>query len=112
MRHNLDFYQIITNHADCIEQELRALGAWQTDPLPAAAYQSRQAFFADTMTFYQWLQFVLLPRVREIIGSGGEFPSESSVATYAIRELDGNDDAGALILALSEFDEAIENAAR
>lgn len=107
----MDSYQIIAAHADRIEQELRALGAWQPDPLPAAAFQSRQAFFADTMTLYQWLQFVLLPRVREIIETRGELPPESSVGTYAIRELDGNDDAQPLILALSEFDEAVENAA-
>ena len=95
--------------ADRIEHELRALNAWRSNPLPDSAYESEQAFFADTMSFYQWLQFVLLARVREVIETRGEFPEESSVAVYAIRELDGTDEAAGLIEALSEFDDFIES---
>ena len=104
----MDEYQRAASYAERIERELRGLGAWQSEALPSAAYESRQAFFADTMTFYQWLQFVLLARVREIVDKRGEFPRGSSVGAYAVRELDGCEEAGGLVAALCEFDDFIE----
>jgi len=102
-------YEQADAFANRIESELRALNVWRNEPLPEAAYRSRQAFFADTMTFYQWLQFVLLQRVRDIVGKRGAFPRGSSVGAYAIRELDGNDEAAGLVTALCEFDAFIED---
>ncbi|MGO9258245.1 MAG: YqcC family protein [Bryobacteraceae bacterium] len=52
-----------------------------------AAFESKRALFGDTMTFYQWLQFVLLPRVREIIDQHGAFPAKSAVGAYAAPQL-------------------------
>lgn len=104
----MDRYQRAAVFADRIEQELRCLNAWQSELLPESAYDSERAFFADTMTLYQWLQFVLLARVREIIDQRGEFPSRSQAGVYAVRELDGVDEAGGLVQALAEFDDFIE----
>ncbi len=94
--------------AQRIERELRNLEVWRFEPLPEAAYESNQAFLADTMTFYQWLQFVLLPRIREVIAEKGEFPSRSQVGVYAVRELDGLTEASELVSLLAEFDDFIE----
>ena len=107
-----DRYSVAASYADRIENELRNLNAWQTEPLPDAAYQSETAFFGDTMTFYQWLQFVLLARVRETVAVRGGFPRSSSVGAYAVRELDGQDEAGDLIQVLCEFDDWIEGRQR
>jgi uncharacterized protein YqcC (DUF446 family) len=107
----MDRYQSAASHADRIERELRALNAWQSQPPSDEAFESQTAFFADTMTFYQWLQFVLLPRVRQIIEKRGTLPATSSVGAYAVRELDGLDEAGDLIQALAEFDDFIEGQA-
>ena len=57
--------------------------------MPAAAYESDQAFYADTMTYFQCLQFVLIPRVTETIAERGKFLH----------------DAADLITLLSEFDD-------
>jgi len=90
--------------ADAIEAELRRIGAWRDEPLPEGAYGFRKAFAADTMAFEEWLQFVLLPRVREIVAESGAFPPRSQVGTYAIRNLDGREDCERLIGLLCEFD--------
>ena len=101
-------YRDASLFADRIELELRRLNVWSSDPPAPEAFQSRQAFFADTMPFCAWLQFVLLPRVREIVGSSGAFPARSSVGAYAVREFDGNEEASGLVSLLSEFDGFIE----
>ncbi len=90
--------------ADAIEEEMRRIGMWQNEPLADDAYGFRMAFAMDTMAFGQWLQFILLPRVREIIREGGAFPASSSVAAQAAREFDGVPEASRLIELLVAFD--------
>jgi len=108
----MERYHEAAVYASRIEWELRRLNVWRREPLPASAYESQQAFFADTMTFFQWLQFVLLPRVREIIAEKGAFPKGSSVGAYAIRELDGFDEGCDLVSLLCEFDECMNRRRR
>lgn len=86
---------------------MKRCGMWQDQPLPPEAYQFQRAFAMDTMAYSQWLQFVFIPRVRQIIAERGGFPSESSVGTQAIREFDGDDRATTLVGLLCEFDSFI-----
>jgi len=95
--------QSASRQIDQIEAEMRNIGMWQDQPLPPKQMEFKQAFAMDTMTFSQWLQFIFVPRVREAVASG-EFPSGSSVATQAVREFDGYENADGLISLLSEFD--------
>ncbi len=81
-------YEIIARQADAIEAEMRRIGLWQDMPLKPEQYQFQRAFAGDTMAFPQWLQFIFLPRVRDIIAKHGQFPASSQVAAYAIREFD------------------------
>lgn len=97
-------YEIVAGKIEEIEQELKRMGAWQEEPLPPEAYRFRQPYAMDTMAFEQWLQFVLIPRVRQIIETRGELPPESGLATHAVREFDGRDDTERLYTLLYEFD--------
>jgi uncharacterized protein YqcC (DUF446 family) len=101
-------YEKAADYADRIETELKRIGVWESASPPPEAFQSRKAFFGDTMSFYQWLQFVLLARVRDIVAQRGAFPKSSSVGAYAVRELDGQDEAAGLVSLLCEFDEFIK----
>ena len=103
-------YDAASEYADLIEQEMRNIGVWSDVRPPAEAFQSTRAFFGDTMSFYQWLQFVLLPRIRAIAAERGTFPGRSQVGSYAVRELDGQDEASELVQLLSRFDKFIETA--
>ena len=89
---------------DDIEAALKRMGAWQSEPLPPERYEFRQPFGMDTMAFEQWLQFVLIPRVRSIIETRGEFPPHSEVGAHAVREFDGRPEADTLCAILIEFD--------
>jgi uncharacterized protein YqcC (DUF446 family) len=87
-----------------IEAEMKRIGYWSPDPLPEEAYDFREAFAMDTMAFSQWLQFILIPNVRQIIEEKGTFPAESMVGVQAVREFDGDEDASHLVALLSDFD--------
>jgi hypothetical protein len=52
---------------------------------------------------------VLLDTIYSIIDEQGEFPSESNVRVYAVREFDGDTEANTLVQLLSELDELINS---
>ena len=87
-----------------IEAEMKIIGYWAAEPLAPEAYDFQEAFAMDTMAYSQWLQFVFVPRVKQIIEDQEEFPSDSMVAVPAIREFDGDPEADHLVELLSEFD--------
>jgi len=99
--------QEVPRYADLIEAEMRSIGYWQNQPLRPEQLQFNQAFAMDTMAFTQWLQFIFLPRVREAAASN-QFPSSSSVGVQAVREFDGDPNAGNLVSLLAEFDELFD----
>ena len=65
------------------------------------------AFGSNTMTFEQWLQFILIPRIQQIIKDHDEFPSGSMLGTYAIRVFDGDYETAQLQELLYDIDQLI-----
>src|SRR5690606_19876383 len=96
--------ETVARSIDAIERELRRMGVWQEEPPAPALFAFTMAFAADTMAFTQWLQFVLIPRVRSLIETEGGLPSRSEVGARAAREFDGVDEATDLVRLLGEFD--------
>lgn len=75
--------------------------------LPADKFENMGAFGSNTMAFEQWLQFILIPRIRQIVRDQDEFPSDSMLGTYAVRVFDGDDKASRLQGLLSDIDQLI-----
>jgi uncharacterized protein YqcC (DUF446 family) len=99
-----DLYARVAASIAEIENEMKAIGYWSGDPLPPEAYDFRQAFAMDTMTFSQWLQFIFIQRVHQILDQHGEFPVQSMVGAQAVREFDGDPQASNLVSLLAGFD--------
>lgn len=99
-----DLHSQVAKAISEIEAEMKDIGYWAATPLPPEAYDFHEAFAMDTMAFSQWLQFVFVPRVNQIIEDREEFPSVSMVAVQAMREFDGQEEADRLVELLSEFD--------
>ncbi|HEY6333758.1 MAG TPA: YqcC family protein [Blastocatellia bacterium] len=102
-------YEVAAAKIDGIEQEMRRVGLWQDQPLAPDKYNFKKAFGMDTMAYSQWLQFIFIPRVREIIATEGQFPTSSSVGAQAIREFDTQPDSERLVTLLYEFDRSINS---
>lgn len=100
-----NLYKRVATKASEIEAELKNLNRWDGQPLPEEKLIDMGAFGSRTMAFEQWIQFILLPRIYDIIQEKGEFPPRSSVATYAIRNFDGDSSAERLCDLLYELDE-------
>lgn len=102
-----DLYTRVAVKAAEIEAELKSLNRWDDQPLPEEKFVDMGAFGSRTMAFEQWVQFILLPRINEIVWEKGTFPANSKVATYAIRNSDGDPSAERMCDLLFELDELI-----
>ncbi len=62
---------------------MREQNMWDDTPPTQEALASEQPFSIDTLTFPQWLQFVFIIRVKEIIERKDCLPVNSAIAPMA-----------------------------
>ncbi len=66
-----------------LETELQAQHRWESEPPDAAALRSRQPFAVDTLSFDQWLQWLFLPRMHELLMRQLPLPSDCAIGPMA-----------------------------
>lgn len=66
-----------------IELELKRLDLWSERPPTDAALRSQLPFCFDSMSFDRWLQWMLIPRLRETIRDRRQLPGSSGIASMA-----------------------------
>ena len=66
-----------------IEAELRQLGLWDRVPPSEAALASEQPFCVDTLSLPQWLQFIFLPTIYQLLETDQTLPSRCGIAPMA-----------------------------
>lgn len=94
-----------------IERELRLQGWWDAQAPDAQALSSQLPFSIDTLAFEQWLQWIFLPRMKQLLEAGAQLPSVSGIQSMAEQVYDGQPDkARGLIKLLGEFDQLIVGA--
>ena len=92
---------------DELEAELRRMQLWEQEPPSDAQLESVKPFCFDTLALSQWLQWMLIPRVREIISGSGELPTQSAIHPLAEDCFEHLDDAGRLLKLIARFDRLI-----
>lgn len=82
-------------HSDRVRQQLQAIEAllrkhdhWQSSAPEGAAFESSQPFCLDTMTPFEWLQWVLIPRMYALLDGGLPLPNAFAVGPYYEMALD------------------------
>ncbi len=74
-----------------LADELRRRGVWAGEPPSPAALSSRLPFCCDTLSFTEWLQWVLIPRLEDLDRHGGHWPAHSAMRPMAEESLAGCD---------------------
>lgn len=65
-----------------IETTLRHHHQWQGIAPDAAAFSSDQPFCLDTLTPYEWLQWIFIPRMQALLDSNGVLPQAFAITPY------------------------------
>jgi uncharacterized protein YqcC (DUF446 family) len=98
----------VTRLIDAIEHEMRRLALWSDEPPAVAAMASRVPFCYDTLKLWQWLQWILIPRLRLILSEGETLPGNCDIGPLAeveFRRL--SQDSSRLLGLIRELDRAI-----
>jgi len=98
----------IAEHLLLIERELRVQGWWSDEAPTAQALASTVPFAVDSMSFDQWLQWIFLPRMKEILEKGLALPNASGILVMAETVyVDRPEESRQLRKLLDEFDQLI-----
>ena len=66
-----------------VEAQLRQLGLWDKIPPSTEALASTEPFCVDTLTLPQWLQFVFLPTIYQMLEEEQALPERCGIAPMA-----------------------------
>ncbi len=105
----VDKQQCVDQLLQQLEHSLKALNLWSDTSPSVTALASCQPFCIDTLTFPQWLQFVLLVRIRALLVAGLPLPVVSGIAPMAeeyVKPLGG--DTNALVTLLQQLDAQLQ----
>ena len=83
----------LTELLHTLESEMRAQGRWEEQPPSAEALASTEPFAVDTLDFDQWLQWMFLPRLNEMLAMQLPLPTNCAVCPMA-EEVYGIEDIG------------------
>ncbi|MBI6548932.1 YqcC family protein [Xenorhabdus lircayensis] len=72
----------ILHKLQLIEATMKMVGVWQNHPPKPEAFESTEPFSIDSMSADEWLQWVLIPRVRALIEQKANLPTAFSIAPY------------------------------
>jgi uncharacterized protein YqcC (DUF446 family) len=91
-----------------IERELFVLGWWTAEMPSVEALSSQEPFCVDTLPFEQWLQWIFLPRMKQIIEQGEPLPAVSGIQQMGeMVFVERAQDARRLLELLGAFDRLI-----
>ena len=94
----------------CIEDELRRIDLWETDPPAPDKIASRQPFCCDTLSCAQWLQWQFLPRMQSLLRNGDALPESCAIFPYAEYCFDGvEQNTHKLLRLIRQFDQLISD---
>lgn len=91
-----------------IERELRRLGWWSSAAPALERLSSVEPFCVDTLAFEEWLQWVFLPRMKQIIERQAPLPTSCAILPMAEVAWAQQGERGVVLLRLlGEFDRLI-----
>lgn len=98
----MDNHKILAQALFDLERELRELDLWESHSPPASALASSQPFAVDTLAFYQWLQFLFIPRLMRLVEHRAALPKACCVAPMAEEYFRPRAESGAEVIAVLE----------
>jgi len=91
-----------------ITAQMQDKGLWQDTPPSKDKLASKLPFCVDTLTFSQWLQWVMFPKLFVIIETKAALPNKSNMAVMAEQAFKAeNADTTELLALIKQLDSQI-----
>ncbi|MGL4476367.1 MAG: YqcC family protein [Shewanella sp.] len=92
-------------HLQQLQALMQELSLWQATPIDESALLSTAPFACDTMSFAQWLQFIFIPKMQQLLALGLSLPDAIALAPMAEQAWQGQAQYLPLIQFLQQLDE-------
>ncbi len=103
-------YHLLAQQLCLLESQLRDMALWSEYVPDAMALASCEPFAVDTLTFVEWLQFIFLPRMQQLVDAVAQLPTACSIAPMAEEYFRGvSVDSGALLALLASIDKILSS---
>lgn len=105
-------YSELSQLIEKIETEMSAIGIWREESPSAKALASSMPFCYDTLEFGEWLQWVFLLRMKQLIDQEMPLPGKCDIAPMAevwLKERKLAQKAEGLLLIIREFDRLVSS---
>ncbi|WP_462157957.1 YqcC family protein [Pseudoalteromonas sp. GB56] len=97
-------YKNIITLLNELELQLKANQLWQQEPIDPGLLHSQQPFCIDTLQFEQWLQFVFIVKMNELIKYKQSLPTKIALAPMAEVTWKGSyDDVQRVLLSIDKL---------
>ncbi|CAM4372486.1 YqcC family protein [Shewanella livingstonensis] len=97
-------YLTSQNYLIKIEQLLKGFQLWSDVPPPVSDMTSTAPFCCDVMAFEQWLQFIFIPKMTELVAQQQPLPTNMALAPMAEHVWQSVPYGGVMIAQLQQFD--------
>ncbi|WP_137226548.1 YqcC family protein [Shewanella sp. MEBiC00475] len=97
-------YLTSKNHLIKLEQLLKAYDLWSETPPPETAMVSTAPFCCDVMAFEQWLQFIFIPKMTELVVLQQPLPTNMALAPMAEHVWQSMPHGTIMVAQLQQFD--------
>jgi uncharacterized protein YqcC (DUF446 family) len=100
------YVEVLMTHHDSVRAQLHTIEAllrqhqlWQASAPQPEAFASTQPFCLDTLEPFEWLQWVLIPRMHALLDGGHPLPQAFVVSPYYEMALEASHPARDVMLA-------------
>ncbi len=90
-----------------LEELMKNQHIWSSEPPSEQALASTAPFACDTLPFEQWLQFIFIPKMYQLLAARQPMPTAMAIAPMAEHVWQHNGPHQSIINLLKEFDELI-----
>ena len=108
----MDKHSKLASLLTAVTNELHTMGLWQEQKPAPEALASAEPFAVDQLSFAQWLQFIFIPRMNQLIETESPLPQSCSIAPMAEQSFKVDDridfaDSAALVAHLTAIDQLL-----
>lgn len=93
-----------------LEKSLKTANLWSIQPLSDWAMASTAPFAYDRMYFEQWLQFIFIPSLNDLLEQGRDLPKEIALLPMAQERCTTEQQMGELLGIIARFDHLLTGA--
>ncbi|NAW68393.1 pseudouridine synthase [Vibrio sp. V27_P1S3P104] len=103
MTHLIPFSALLT----ALEKELKAAALWQHQKPKVHYLQSKEPFSLDILHPHEWLQWIFLPRMQQLLADNAPLPQGFLLTPYFVEVWQEQPQYQAILNVLHQIDKAV-----